>query len=583
MWAIEKLLIDNIDLWSSAESIKGSGRGRASATSIHCYGIEKLRELILQLAVSGKLLDQCATDVPASKLLNDAETYIARVVSQGGKRKQKSCKDVGSGEIRFALPKGWESVRLGQLGDWGAGATPLRSTSSFYGGDIPWFKSGELSQDFISTSEETVTELALEKCSLRMNKPGDVLLAMYGATIGKASILEVSATTNQAVCACSPYPGISSRYLLLLLKAMRTYFISQGAGGAQPNISREKIIATPAAIPPIEEQERIIVAVDELMLLCDKLQFESIGATLSHELLVKNFLSTLIKSDSHKLFDASWQRIFTSFEVLFETPNSIKVLKHSLLELALMGKLTSQRGDEESADQLLKQIEGEKNRLLFSGVMKKDKPPPSISEDEKIFPLPRGWQWARLQTVIDVRDGTHDSPKESMDANSFPMVTSKDFSGGEINFGEAKRISAADHEEIAKRSFVEKFDILFSMIGGNIGNQVMVTTDQPFSIKNVALFKYYNRELTNPFFIKKYSEYLASKLQSSAVGGAQPFVSLGQLRALVIALPPKQEQGRIVEKLDQLLLLCDKLENYLKEANQLKKKIADALVEQALA
>jgi type I restriction enzyme S subunit len=98
----------------------------------------------------------------------------------------------------------------------------------------------------------------------------------------------------------------------------------------------------------------------------------------------------------------------------------------------------------------------------------------------------------------------------------------------------------------------------------------------------VALFKYYNRELTNPFFIKKYSEYLASKLQSSAVGGAQPFVSLGQLRSLVIALPPKQEQRRIVEKLDQLLLLCDKLEKYLKEANQLKKKIADALVEQAL-
>lgn len=582
MYSIEKLLIDNIDLWSSAESIKGSGRGRASATSIHFYGIEKLRELILQLAVSGKLLDQCVTDVPASNLLNDAETYISRMESKGRKRKQNSFKDVGSGEIRFALPRGWKSVRLGQLGDWGAGATPLRSTSSFYGGGIPWFKSGELSQDFISASEETVTELALEKCSLRINKPGDVLLAMYGATIGKASILEVSATTNQAVCACSPYPGVSSRFLLLLLKAMRTNFISQGAGGAQPNISREKIIATPAAIPPIEEQERIIVAVDELMLLCDKLQSESIEATLSHELLVKNFLSALIKSDSHKLFDASRQRIFTSFEVLFKTPNSIKVLKHSLLELALMGKLTSQRRDEESADELLKQIEDEKNSLIFSGSIKKDKPPPLISEDEKIFPLPPGWQWARLQTVIDVRDGTHDSPKESMDANSFPLVTSKDFSEGEINFDEAKRISAADHEEISKRSFVEKFDILFSMIGGNIGNQVMVTTDQPFSIKNVALFKYYNRELTNPFFIKKYSEYLASKLQSSAVGGAQPFVSLGQLRALVIALPPKQEQIRIVEKLDQLLLLCDKLEMYLKEANQLKKKIADVLVEQAL-
>jgi len=182
-----------------------------------------------------------------------------------------------------------------------------------------------------------------------------------------------------------------------------------------------------------------------------------------------------------------------------------------------------------------------------------------------------------------VRDGTHDSPRESMDANSVPLVTSKDFSGGEILFAGAKRISAADHEEISKRSFVEKFDILFSMIGGNIGNQVMVSTDQPFSIKNVALFKYYSKELTNPFFIKKYSEYLASKLQDSAVGGAQPFVSLGQLRALVIALPPKQEQQKIVEKLDELLFLCDKLEKHLEESNRLEKKIADVLVEQALA
>ena len=270
MELVEKLLIDEIDLWSSADSIKSSGRGRVSAASINCYGVEKLRELIFQLAIRGRLLDQCATDIPASHLLKEAETYASGLASRAVNRKKKTYQSVSAEEISFSTPEGWEWVRLGQLGEWGAGATPLRGTASFYGGDIPWFKSGELSQDFIRVSEETVTELALEKCSLRMNRPGDVLLAMYGATIGKASILEVSGTTNQAVCACTPYPGISNRYLLLLLKAMRANFIGQGAGGAQPNISREKIIVTPVAIPPAEEQERISLKVNELMALCKK-------------------------------------------------------------------------------------------------------------------------------------------------------------------------------------------------------------------------------------------------------------------------------------------------------------------------
>ena len=181
-----------------------------------------------------------------------------------------------------------------------------------------------------------------------------------------------------------------------------------------------------------------------------------------------------------------------------------------------------------------------------------------------------------------MRDGTHDSPKESVDSNSYPLITSKDFNNGEINFSGAKRISAEDHAEISKRSFVEKYDILFSMIGGNIGNQVMVYTNEQFSIKNVALFKYYDKELTYPPFIKKYAEYLADTLQDSAVGGAQPFVSLGQLRSLVMALPPKQEQRRIVEKLDELLTICEKLREKLIESNRLRQELADALVNDAL-
>ena len=268
----QQLVTQHLDIWTSAETEKKSGRGRSSGNAGSVYGIKKLRELILELAVRGKLVLQDANDEPASELLKRIHAEKAKLVAEGKLKKEKPLAVISEGEKPFELPKGWEWVRLGTLGDWGAGATPLRSISSYYGGDMPWFKSGELSSDFIDEAEETITELALKECSLRLNQPGDVLIAMYGATIGKAAILNVPATTNQAVCACTPNGSIFNRYLLVLLKAMKSNFIGQGAGGAQPNISREKIIATIAALPPLIEQHRIVAKVDALMALCDQLK-----------------------------------------------------------------------------------------------------------------------------------------------------------------------------------------------------------------------------------------------------------------------------------------------------------------------
>jgi len=163
------------------------------------------------------------------------------------------------------------------------------------------------------------------------------------------------------------------------------------------------------------------------------------------------------------------------------------------------------------------------------------------------------------------------------------LVTSKNFNNGDIDFENARRISEAEHFEISKRSLVEQHDILFSMIGGNLGNQVMVKDDREFSVKNVALFKYYNREMTSPFFVKKHMEYLALDLQAKAIGGAQPFVSLSFLRSLVIALPPVVEQHRIVAKVDELIALCDALKSRIQQAQTIQVQLADAIVEQAVA
>lgn len=242
------------------------------------HSIDQLKQTILQLAVMGKLVPQDPTDEPSSQLLLRIAEEQSRLFAEGKIKKPKKLPEIQIYEQPFLLPKGWEYVRLNDLGEWGAGATPLRGRGDYYGGDIPWFKSGELVDDYISESEEHVTEQALRDTSLRYNKPGDVLIAMYGATIGKTSILEVAATTNQAVCACTPFPGFDNVFLLTLLKAFKNRFVGMGAGGAQPNISREKIIATVIALPPTNEQHRIVAKVDELMALCDALKARLVDA-----------------------------------------------------------------------------------------------------------------------------------------------------------------------------------------------------------------------------------------------------------------------------------------------------------------
>ncbi|WP_053961253.1 restriction endonuclease subunit S [Sulfobacillus thermosulfidooxidans] len=209
--------------------------------------VQQLRRTILDLAVRGKLVE------------NDVIPFQAE--------------NSFSGELPYVLPDSWRWVTLGDVGDWGAGTTPPRSESSYYGGGITWLKSGELNDTIgLTGSEETVTQLAIDRLSFRLNKPGDLLLAMYGATIGKLAILGEFAVTNQAVCGCTPYEGISTRYLFIYLLSQRNRLRGKSEGGAQPNISKTKILKYPCPLPPLSEQHRIVAKVDELMAVCDALE-----------------------------------------------------------------------------------------------------------------------------------------------------------------------------------------------------------------------------------------------------------------------------------------------------------------------
>lgn len=234
-----------------------------------------------------------------------------------------------------------------------------------------------------------------------------------------------------------------------------------------------------------------------------------------------------------------------------------KALKDKILQLAIQGKLVDQDPNDEPAIVLLEKIEKEKEKLIKEKKIKKQKPLPEITEEEKPFDIPEGWEWVRLGEILDVRDGTHDTPKYI--EQGIPLITSKNLINGNISFDDVKYISIEDHRKISERSNVEKYDILFAMIG-SIGNPVIVKKNVDFSIKNVALFKYYKRELISPEYIYYYLFFSQESMKSQSSGGVQSFVSLTFLRNYVFPLPPLSEQKRIVEKVDELFALIDELE-----------------------
>ncbi|NIA88762.1 restriction endonuclease subunit S [Rahnella aceris] len=569
---VEQLITQHIDTWTSALRTRSTA-GRGTSGKIDLYGIKKLRELILELAVRGKLVPQDPNDEPASELLKQIAKERDELVKSKVIRKPKTLEKITNSKIPFELPDGWEWCYLDDIGNWGAGSTPSRSNSEYYNGNIPWFKSGELSSDFISDSEETVTELALQECSLRDNNIGDVLIAMYGATIGKTSILNVRGTTNQAVCACTPYSGISNVYLLTLLKAYKRIFIGMGAGGAQPNISREKLIATVFALPPKAEQNRIICKVHELMSLCDQLEQQSLTSLDAHYQLVETLLATLTASQNAEELAENWTRISQHFDTLFTTEASIDALKQTILKLAVMGKLVPQDPNDEPASELLKRIEQEKAQLVKEGKIKKQKPLPPISEEEKPFELPVGWEWCRLGHCIHLISGQHLKPNEYTEniiEGAIPYIT------GPAEFGDLN--PTYSKFTIEKRAVAEPKDILVTCKGAGLGKLNVANVEIAISRQLMAI----RTVRANCDYFKLLLSSMYDYFQAKGVGIAIPGISREDVIEPVISLPPLNEQERIVSRVNALFGTCDHLKSRLQSAQQTQLHLADALTEAAL-
>lgn len=569
MAAFERLVTQHLDLWTAAIK-RRSATGRGSSNKIEFYGTKKLRALILELAVRGMLVPQDPNDEPASELLKKIAAEKAELVKEGKIKKEKPLPPIVQ-EHPFGLPDGWMAVRLGVTIDLISGQHlgPTEYFDSPELGTIPYLTGpaefGEQSPD--------PTRFTNERRAVAIS--GDVLLTVKGSGVGKTNlVIHPEIAISRQLMAIRSI-ATHRPFLEIVLKSLADKFQAQSIGIAIPGISREDVLESELALPPLAEQRRIAAKVDELMVLCDQLEQLTAASLVAHHILVETLLNALTSSADHARFVSTWQRIANHFDTLFTTEQSIDQLKQSILQLAVMGKLVPQDPNDEPASKLLNKIENQKAKLVKEGKIKKAKPLQPITEGEKPFVLPMGWEWVRLGQVGICATGKTPSTREPK------------FFDGDIPFIGPGQITPQG-ELLSSDKFVSEEgvyesmeaipnDILMVCIGGSIGKAAIAD-------KRLA----FNQQINSirPIFIS--SKYLFIAVSTNnfyesvvrvSTGSATPIINRSKWEELLIPLSPELEQQRITTKLDRLMALCDQLKACLNSAQTTQLNLTDAMVE----
>ena len=506
---------------------------------------QQLKNSILQMAVQGKLVPQDPNDEPASVLLARIRAEKEQLIKEGKIKKEKNPSIIFRGadnlpyekigknepvciadEVPFEIPDTWEWVRLGSIGDWGSGATPSRSIPEYYGGDIPWLKTGDLNDGYIEYIPENISRFALEKTSVRLNPAGSVLIAMYGATIGKLGILTFPATTNQACCACLPIE-ICNEYLFYFLMSQKVAFVKQSEGGAQPNISKKKIVATLMPLPSLAEQYRIVAKIKEVLQYIER--YGEACSTVN-----------------------SLNKAFPD------------LLKKSILQEAVQGKLVPQDPADEPASILLERIRAEKEQLIKAGKIKRDKHESVIFrrdnshyekldgierciDDELPFEIPESWKWVRLGSVFQ-----HNTGKALNAANRSgkkkPYITTSNLYWDRFELDKLKEMFFTEAE--IERCTATKGDLLVCE-GGDIGRAAIWPYDYDICIQNhIHRLRAYAPVCTKFFYYLFYLYKNAGWIGGKGIGIQG--LSSNAIHLLLFPLPPLAEQEKIVEEIEKV-------------------------------
>ncbi|SFP82281.1 type I restriction enzyme, S subunit [Geopseudomonas sagittaria] len=548
-------------------------------------GIQKLRELILELAVRGKLVPQDPSDEPASELLKRIAEEKARLVAEGKIRKQKPLAEIGEEEKPFELPEGWEWVRLGDSlemingrafkpAEWKASGLPIVRIQNLNREDAPFNYCNEDDVDARHLINDGTFLISWS------GTPG----TSFGAFIwrrGKAAL-------NQHIFSCvQKGKAFFEDFLQISINTRLDELISKAHGGVGlQHVTKGKLEALTLVLPPLAEQHRIVAKVDELMALCDRLEARQADADSAHARLVQALLDSLTQASDADDFAASWQRLAEHFHSLFTSESSIDALKQTLLQLAVMGKLVPQDPSDEPASELLKRIAEEKARLVAEGKLRKQKPLAEVGEGEKLFELPQGWQWVRKTEVFNFLNG-YAFKSEWFKPEGIRLLRNVNVSHGAANWKDTACISEEQAAEFQGFLLAEN-DVVLTLdrpiISTGLKYAVISSSDLPcLLLQRVAKIAPYAGAVSVGYL----SAWLNSRFFVESIDPGRsngvPHISTNQVASMPFALPPLPEQHRIVAKLDQLMSLCDQLKSHLTAARQLHERLAGVLVEQAVA
>lgn len=576
---IENLITEHIDTWTSVIKQK-SATGRGSNKKHELYGIKKLRELILELAVRGQLVPQDPSDEPASVLLERIAAEKAKLITDKIIKNQKPLPVITDEEEPFNLPRGWAFQRLGNLTSrLGSGSTPRGGKNAYVDTGIIFLRSQNIWNDGLKLDDTAyISDETHQKMENTCVFPNDVLLNITGASLGRSTIFPealVTANVSQHVTIIRLiYPSFC-KFLHLAIMSPLVQKLAWGrqVGMAIEGLSKKVLEQFELPVPPLKEQNRIVAKVDELMLLCDQLEQLTESSIDAHKTLVEVLLNTLTDSKDTTELQTNWVRVSEFFDTLFTTEQSIDQLKQTILQLAVMGKLVPQDPSDEPASKLLERIAAQKAQLIKDKKIKKQKELPPITEEEKPFELPNGWEWCRLGEIINLISGQHLKPNEYSDTviyGGVPYIT------GPAEFGFL--YPTYSKYTIEKRALANAGDILITCKGAGLGkhnrvNKKLAISRQLMSIQSIQV---------KEDFIHLLVDSLYQYFQSKGVGIAIPGISREDVTNIVMKLPPLEEQHRIVTKIKELMSICDQLKSRISQAQQTQLHLADTIVDQAL-
>ena len=554
-------------------------------------GVKRLRELILELAVRGKLVPQDPNDEPAGELLKRIQAEKAKLVAEGRIRKDKPLPEVGEDEKAFELPVGWEWTTLAKVSlvnprndvpsDIEVSFVPMAMISTQFDGahQQEQRKWSEIKQGFTHFAEGDVGVAKITPCF--ENSKACVFSGLkngIGAGTTELHIIRPVANT------------LAPRYVLAYLKAPMFLQVGEsrmtGTAG-QKRLPKDFVETNPFPLPPLAEQHRIVAKVDELMALCDRLEAQQADAASAHATLVKTLLDTLTQSQSAADFTANWQRIAQHFDTLFTTEASLSALKQTVLQLAVMGKLVPQDPNDKPASGLLKRIQAAKARLVAEGKIRKDEPLPVIGEDEKPFELPEGWEWRRFDELLQITGGVTLGRKlHGRNLVSLPYLRVANVQRGYLVLDVIKNVEVPI-DEIGKYQ-LQQDDLLITEGGDwdKVGRTAIWNSEITQCLHQNHVFRArkvvadwnsrWAEMYLNSFSAREY--FAGSSKQTTNLAS----INMTQLRGCVFPVPPLAEQRRIVAKVDELLVLCGQLAARLKAARELAAKYSTAVTEAAL-